>query len=144
MPGRAAHLSAMTRTLAYAAAIVTAAIGLGGAGPTQPQTVSGPCRVKEFFIVGFGTSNTDMDVTGPQACTFTVINPDLQVFQTGALITTPPSHGQASAGLVNGGTSAAISYTPAPGFAGVDKFTATIEPSDKAVIVTVRVGAAGR
>ena len=127
---------------ASAAFLAAASIAVGGAGPTQPQSVTGPCRVKEFFIVGFGTSNTDMDVNGPQSCTFTVINPDLQVFQSAALITTPPTHGQASAGLVNGGTSAAISYIPAPNFTGTDRFTATIEPSDKAVVVTVRVGAA--
>jgi hypothetical protein len=123
-------------------AILATAMLLGAAGPLQPQTVEGPCQVKPFFIVGFGTSNTDMAISAPgQACTFTVINPDLQAVQSGALVTTQPTHGRAEAGLILGGTSAAIRYTPAAGYIGTDRFTATIEPNDKAVIVSVTVGA---
>ena len=120
------------------------AIGLAAFGPTQPQTVTGPCRVKSFFIVALGTSNTRMTVdSAAQACQFTLFNPDLQLFQTAALITEPPRHGQASAALVDGGRMAAISYTPQPGYAGPDRFTATIEPNNKAVIVAVTVRRAG-
>lgn len=127
---------------ALALVALTLPLTANAAGPTEPQTTEGPCQVKQFFIVSFGTSNTDMTITaGAQPCTFTVINPDLQVFQTAALVTAPPAHGHAEAGLVNGGTSAAIRYTPAPGYTGPDTFTATIEPSDKAVIVSVTVGA---
>ena len=126
--------------------LILACLGLGlvAAGPTQPQTVTGPCHVKDFFIVSFGTSNTDMTVDGgPQACQFTLFNPALDRFQTAALITTLPSHGHAEAGLILGGTSAAVSYTPEPGYTGADTFTATIEPSDKAVIVHVTVAKPG-
>ncbi len=124
--------------------LLAAAAGLAAAGPTQPQTVTGPCHVKDFFIVSFGTSNTDMTVDGNgQACEFTLFNPALDRFQNAALITERPAHGHAEAGLILGGTSAAVSYTPEPGYVGPDKFTATIEPSDKAVIVTVVVRGPG-
>lgn len=122
-------------------ALPALAVLLAAAGPTQPQTVTGPCHVKDFFIVSFGTSNTEMTiVSGPQACQFTLFNPALDRFQTAALITNLPSHGHAEAGLILGGVSAAVSYTPEPGYVGTDRFTATIEPSDKAVIVHVTVG----
>jgi hypothetical protein len=116
-----------------------AGLGLAAFSPTQPQSVVGPCQVKSFFIVALGTSNTTMTVEGPQACQFTLLNPDLQLFQSAAWITTPPKHGQAQATLIEGGRSAAVTYTPAPGYTGPDRFTATIEPNDKAVIVTVAV-----
>lgn len=114
-------------------------LGLAGFGPTQPQSVTGPCHVRQFFIVALGTSNTTMRTTADQACAFTLFNPDLQQFQTAALVTRPPLHGQARAGLLQGGRMAEVSYRPAPGFVGRDRFTATIEPADKVVIVTVSV-----
>ena len=121
-------------------ALLAAAAGLAGFGPTQPQTLTGPCHVKSFFIVALGTSNTTMTVdSGAQACRFTLINPAQQLFQTAASITEPPHHGQAAAGLLEGGRTAEVSYTPAPGYAGPDRFTATIQPNDKAVIVKVIV-----
>ena len=129
--------------------LATSLLGLAGFGPTQPQSVSGPCRVTQFFIVALGTSHTTMTTSSVPAsgdaaaaaggCSFTLFNPDLQVFQSGALITRPPRHGQAQAGLVQGGRMAELSYRPAPGFVGRDRFTATIEPRDKVVIVAVRV-----
>ena len=119
--------------------ILVAALLLGAAGPLQPQQVTGACHVKEFFVVSFGTSNTEMTVAGPQACQFTLFDPNNNVFQSAALITSAPEHGQAQAVLTSGGRMAAITYTPQPGYSGPDKFTATIEPSDKAVIVTVAV-----
>ena len=86
--------------------------------------------MKDFFIVALGTSNTDMTVTGAGACVFTLINPDLQRFQTAAYVTTVPQHGTATAQLVDGGRMASVSYTPAPGYHGPDRFTATIEPNE--------------
>lgn len=121
-------------------ALVAAAIGLSGAVWTQPQTVVGPCTMKSFFIVSFGTSNTQMTVDrGAKACEFTLIYSPFNRFQTAALITSLPRHGQARAALIEGGTSAAVSYTPAPGYVGPDTFTATLQPGDKAVIVSVTV-----
>ncbi len=119
--------------------LAVAVLGLAAFSPTQPQGVVGPCQVKSFFIVDFGTSNTTMTVDGAQACEFTLLNPDLQLFQSAAWITTPPQHGQAQAALIEGGRSAAVTYTPAAGYSGSDRFTATIEPNDKAVVVTVAV-----
>jgi hypothetical protein len=102
-----------------------------GAGPLQPQTVQGPCQIKPFFLVGYSASPVQMSVNASgQACTFTLINPNLQAIQSDALITRQPSHGRAQAGLTNGGASAIVSYTPAPGYVGPDAFTATIEPGD--------------
>jgi hypothetical protein len=114
--------------------------GMAATGPLQPQTVQGPCQIKPFFLVGFSASPVQMtiDASG-QACTFTMINPNLQAIQSDTLITRLPSHGQARAGLTNGSTSAIVSYTPAPGYTGPDAFTATIEPGDRAVAVTVDI-----
>ena len=124
--------------------LVGAAVCLGGAVWTQPQTVIGPCKVKSFFIVAGGTSDTKMTVTGSgKPCAFTLIYSAFNRFQTAALITNLPAHGRAEAYLIEGGTSALVSYTPAPGYSGPDKFTATIEPGNKAVIVTVAVRAPG-
>ena len=120
--------------------VAGAAVGLAAFSPTQPQAVQGPCHVKGFFIVALGTSNTTMQTTNvEQACTFTLFNPDLQQFQTSALITRPPRHGQADAHLLQGGRMAMVAYTPSPGYIGHDQFTATTEPNDKAVIVHVVV-----
>ena len=110
-------------------------------GRLQPQTVSGPCDVKKFFLVALTTIHTDMTVaSGAGACTMTLINPNLQVFNTAALVTTLPLHGQATAGLVLSGTQVAVSYTPQPGYSGTDSFAITIEPADRGVTFAVTVG----
>ncbi len=128
----------MIRTLLPCAALL-----LRAAGPTQPQSTEGACQVIHFFLVALGTSNTDMtiDASG-KSCTFTVINPDLQAIQTAALITRQPEHGRAEAGLVDGNRSAAIRYTPAPGYTGPDRFSAIVEPAGKSILVAVTVGPA--
>ena len=106
----------------------------------QPQTVSGPCTVKKFFLLSQTAVHTDMAVNGGgQACTFTVINPNLQAFPTASLITAQPAHGRAETGLGNGGRSPVVAYTPQPGYHGPDRFTVTIEPDDHAVAVAVTV-----
>ncbi len=129
-------LLAACRALLFAGA----GLCLAAAGPTQPQSVSGPCHVKDFFIVSLGTSDTEMTIDNDgQACRLTLFNPDLQAFQTAALITSQPSHGQATARLTDANFMAEITYTPQPGYAGDDRFAATIEPNDKAVIVSVTV-----
>jgi len=109
-------------------------------GALQPQTVRGPCQVKKFFLLSQTAVHTDMTVdnTG-QACTFTVLNANVQAFPTASLITEQPAHGRAAAGLTNGGRSPIISYTPQPGYSGTDRFTATIEPNDHAIAVAVTV-----
>ena len=94
-------------------------------GPLQPQSVSGSCQVGHFFLLA------------QTACSFVVINPDLQAFPTASLISTAPRHGQAVTGLTNGGRSVGVSYTPAPGYVGPDQFTVTIEPNDHAIAVAV-------
>ena len=109
-------------------------------GTLQPQTVSGPCDVKKFFILNLTAVKTTMSVAGTgQACTFTIFNPDLQIVTTAALVTTPPLHGHAEAGLPLAGRQASVSYTPQPGYAGPDRFTLTLEPHDRAVAVDVAV-----
>ena len=112
-------------------------------GTLQPQTVSGPCQVKKFFLVAYTAIPTDMTARGGQACSLTLINPDLQIINTAALITSSAAHGQAAAGLLSGTTQAGVSYTPQPGYAGPDSFTLTIEPSDRAVRFNVMVQPAG-
>jgi hypothetical protein len=112
----------------------------GGAtqGTAQPQSISGPCTVERFFIEPYSTSNTHMVVNGTaQTCRFTLFNPDLQLVQNAALLTENPTHGRAEVAVANGDRSVAISYTPAPGYIGPDRFTATIEPGDKTVRVSV-------
>ncbi len=109
-------------------------------GRLQPQSVAGPCQMKKFFLTGFSATNTSMTVSGGgSACTFTLINPDLQIFNTAALVTSQSSHGHADAGLITGGTQATVSYTPQSGYAGPDRFTVTLEPADRAIIVNVTV-----
>jgi hypothetical protein len=110
-------------------------------GPLQPQAISGACQVKPFFLVALSATPVGMHVNDAgQACSFSVINPDLQVIQSAALVTLPAAHGHADAGLVSGGASAVISYRPAPGYSGPDRFTVTIEPADKTLVVSVDVG----
>jgi hypothetical protein len=70
-------------------------------GNLQPQTVRGPCQVKKFFLLGTTSVPTNMTVgNAGEACTFTVLNPDLQVVINAALVTGQASHGRASVGLV--------------------------------------------
>ena len=117
-----------------------AALDPNGQGRLQPQAVSGPCQVKKFFLLGLTTVHTDMTVAGSgQACTFTVLNPDLQAFPTAVLVTQPALHGRAEAGLTNGGRSPIVSYAPQPGYTGTDRFTITIEPNDHGIAVAVTV-----
>ena len=113
-------------------------------GTLQPQTVSGPCDVKKFFLVALTTIHTEMEVAPDAgACMMTLINPNLQIFNTAALVTSPPSHGQATAGLLRSGTQVAVSYTPQPGFTGTDSFAITIESADRGVTFAVRVAPRG-
>jgi hypothetical protein len=113
-------------------------------GLLQPQNVSGPCQVKKFFLLDLRLVPTEMTVSNTgQACTFTVFNPAAQIITNAALITTPASHGQATAGLALAGTQAVASYTPQPGFVGTDKFALTLEPDNRGAIVNVTVQPAG-
>ncbi len=51
-------------------------------GALQPQSVSGPCNVKKFFIARLDRTYTDMTVdSSEQACRFTLFNPDLQLVE---------------------------------------------------------------
>lgn len=109
-------------------------------GKLQPQTVRGPCQVKKFFLLSTTTVHTDMTVDDAgQACTFTVLNPNLQAFPSATLVTEQPAHGRATAGLTNGGRSRIVSYTPQSGYSGTDRFTVTIEPNAHSIAVAVTV-----
>ena len=136
--GRVRHL---LLPLAFAAALE----GCGVLNPNapnvfvQPQTVSGPCTVKKFFLLSQTAVHAEMNITGPGTCSFVAISPDIQAFPTASLLTRQAEHGQASTGLVNGGRSAGVSYTPQPGFHGMDRFTVTIESNDYAIEVAVTV-----
>ena len=133
--------------LALALPLMAAACGdlsRNDQGRLQPQTVSGPCDVKKFFLVSLTTIHTGMTVAPDAgACTLTLVNPDLQIFNTAALVTSAPSHGQATAGLLASGTQVGVSYTPQPGFTGADSFAITIEPADRGVTFAVRVAPRG-
>ena len=117
-----------------------AGLGSGQSFLVQPQGVAGPCKVKNFFILSLTAVRAEMAVgnTG-QGCTFTVFNPAQQVFVSAALITEPPAHGVAQAGVAAGGLQGSATYTPQPGYAGPDTFTVTFEPQDRAVRVAVTV-----
>ena len=109
-------------------------------GNLQPQTVRGPCQVKKFFLLGLTSVHTDMMVGNVgQACTFTVLNPDLQVVLNAALVTGQPSHGRASVGLISGNRQAVVSYAPQPGYIGPDRFSITLEPNASGITVEVTV-----
>lgn len=97
-------------------------------GNLQPQTVSGPCQVKKFFVLRTTAVRTGMTVGGGQACSFTIFNPDLQIALNAALVTERPAHGRATAELISGRRQAAISYEPQPGYTGPDQFSVTLEP----------------
>lgn len=97
-------------------------------GNLQPQTVSGPCQVKKFFILRTTSTPTEMTVGPGQACRFTIFNPDLQIALNAALVTEQPTHGRATAELIGGRRQAAISYEPQPGYTGPDRFSVTLQP----------------
>ena len=109
-------------------------------GVLQPQTVSGPCQVKKFFILSLTSTPTEMTIgnTG-QACSLTLLNADLQVALNSALVTSPPAHGRATADLITGRRQAAVSYAPQPGYAGPDRFSITLEPNALGVTFNVTV-----
>ena len=117
-----------------------AALSQNGQGPLQPQSVSGPCQVKKFFILGLRTVPTDMTIGNVgQACSFTLFNPNVQLVLSAALVTTPPAHGRAAAALVSGGRQVEVSYAPQAGYAGPDSFSVLIEPNALGVTVNVTV-----
>ena len=109
-------------------------------GVLQPQTVSGPCQVKKFFLLGLRSVPTEMTVgnTG-QACTFTLLNPALQIALNAALVTGQPAHGRATATLISGRRQAEVSYVPQPGYAGPDRFSITLQPNAVGVTLNVTV-----
>ena len=136
-----------------AAAPLLLLLGLGGCaavannqqGPLQPQSTEGPCTVKKFFLLGLRSVPAEMQVANTGAtCSFTMINPALNAVIDAALLTGRPSHGAAAAGLIRGNRQAAVSYTPAPGYAGLDKFDVTLEPGAVGVTVNVTVTPPGR
>ncbi len=107
-------------------------------GRLQPQTVSGPCQVKKFYILGTTTVRTSLTVANSGgACSFTIFNPDLQIVLNAALVSTPASHGVATVGLTNLGRQAQISYAPQPGYTGPDQFVVTLEPNDLSMAFAV-------
>jgi hypothetical protein len=109
-------------------------------GPLQPQTVSGPCQVKKFFILSLTSVPTEMTIgnTG-QACSLTLLNADLQIALNAALVTSQPAHGRATAVLITGRRQAAVSYTPQPGYTGPDRFSITLEPNALGMTFSVTV-----
>ena len=109
-------------------------------GVLQPQTVSGPCQVKKFFLLSQRSVPTEVTVgnTG-QACTFTLLNADLQIALNAALVTGQPAHGRATAALITGRRQAEVSYVPQPGYAGPDRFSITLEPNAIGVTLNVTV-----
>ena len=114
-------------------------------GVLQPQTVSGPCQVKKFFVLSQTSVHTDLTIgNAGQACTFTMFNPNLQLTLNVALVTSQPSHGRATAVLTNYNRQAEISYTPQPGYVGPDSFSITLEPNALGVTLAVTVQAAAR
>lgn len=116
-----------------------AGLGQNDQGPLQPQTVSGPCQVKKFFILSQTSVPTALTVGAGQACRFTLFNPDLQVVVNAALVTTQPTHGRATAEPVSGARQVAVTYAPQPGYTGSDRFAITVEPNDLGVTFNVSV-----
>lgn len=121
-------------------AVSCAGLDRNDQGNLQPQTVRGPCQVKKFFLLGTTSVHTDMVVGNVGgACTFTVLNPALQVVLNAALVTGQPSHGRATAELISGNRQAAVSYTPQPGYTGPDRFSVTLQPNAHGITVDVTV-----
>ena len=109
-------------------------------GRLQPQTVRGPCTARKFFLLGFISVDASLAVENAGgACTLTILNPALQATLSAALVTTPPAHGTATAGLITLGRQAAIAYTPAPGYTGPDSFSVTLEPGAVGITFAVAV-----
>lgn len=109
-------------------------------GRLQPQTVSGPCQVKKFFIMAFTSVRADMTVgNAGQACGFTLFDLNEQRVLTAAFVTGQPAHGRATVGLITANRQAAVSYTPDPGYVGSDRFSITLEPNAVGVTVAVTV-----
>jgi len=109
-------------------------------GPLQPQAVSGPCQVERFFFLPQRSRPTTMTVANTgQACRFVVINGALNAVVDAALLTQSPSHGQAQPEVINGRTQVAVSYVPAPGYVGPDRFEVTLEPDAYGITVNVAV-----
>jgi hypothetical protein len=109
-------------------------------GALQPQTVAGPCQVKKFFLLSLTSVDVEMTVgnTG-QACTFTLLNPALQIALNAALVTNRAEHGLATATLISGRRQAEVSYVPQPGYAGPDSFSITLQPNAVGMTVAVTV-----
>ncbi len=113
-------------------------------GPLQPQLVSGPCQVDRFFLLGFRSVPTTMTIANiGEPCTFTLVNPALNAVVNAAILTGAASHGVAQSGVISTGRQAAVSYTPAPGYVGADRFDVTLEPGAVGVTVNVLVQPAG-
>ena len=140
MPQIARHLASCIALGLPLLAASCAGLDRNDQGNLQPQTVRGPCDVKKFFLLGLRTVPTDMTIrnTG-EACSFTLLNADLQIVLTAALVTTQPSHGRATAELTTGNRQGLVGYTPQPGYHGTDKFAVTFEPNATGVTVNVVV-----
>ncbi len=110
-------------------------------GALQPQAIQGSCTVKKFYLLNLTAVHTDMAVRNDGLpCSFTILNPNLQIVTTAALVTEPAAHGQAGASTGGYGVRQALaSYTPQRGYAGPDHFTVTLEPNDRAISVAVTV-----
>ena len=74
-----------------------------------------------------------------QSCTLLLYNWALNLTLSSALVSAPPSHGRAEAAVVNTGRQVGVSYTPAPGYAGPDRFTAIWWPFGSGIVVDVTV-----
>lgn len=110
-------------------------------GPLQPQAVSGPCEVKKFFLLSLRSVPTELTVrnTG-EACRIVLVNPALNAVINAALLTGQPAHGVATSGLITGNRQAVVTYVPAPGYAGADKFDVTLQPNAVGITFNVVVG----
>jgi hypothetical protein len=109
-------------------------------GPLEPQSVAGPCQVERFFTLGQRSVPVRMSVANTgQACSFTMFNPALNLTLNAAFVTGPAARGTAAADLANGRRQVAVAYTPAPGYAGPDRFSVTWEPGGSGVTVDVTV-----
>lgn len=109
-------------------------------GPLQPQMVSGPCEVKEFFFLALRSVPAEMTIrnTG-EACTMTLVNPALNAVINAALLTGQPQHGRATSGLTPGSRQAVVTYVPQPGYTGPDKFDVTLQPNAVGITFNVMV-----
>lgn len=134
----------MIRSIALVATLTAltscAALENNTQGPLQPQSTTGPCRIKPFFLLGLRSVPAEMTIANTgEACTFTLINPALNAVVNAALLTVAAQHGQAQSGLTSGGRQALVSYTPAPGYAGPDQFRVTLEPNAVGITMNVTV-----